>query len=168
MSDTVVEFGKIIAGFPNYEITNRGRVFNTRTGREMVLSPTMNGDLTVGLTRDGHQHRYSVKCLVARAFVPGETEIFDTPILLDCDKHNLDMRNIVWRPRWFAWLYTHQFNDAHNWYYFGPIMELTTMTQYQNYIDAATANGLLCSSIRESIYNDKLVFPTHQSFAYIN
>jgi len=165
MSHTVVEFGKVIEGFPNYEITNLGRVFNIKTGREMILSPTMNGDLTVGLVRHGHQHRFSVKCLVARAFVEGETKLFNTPILLDCDKHNLHAANIVWRPRWFAWKYTRQFNEIHNWYFFGPVVDMATMVQYQNYIVAAKTHGLLCIDIMESIYNQKLVFPTHQQFA---
>ena len=164
---TVVEFGKEIEGFPNYEVTNRGRVFNTRTGREMTLSPTMAGDLTVGLTRYGHQYRFSAKCLVARAFVEGETEIFNTPILLDGDKNNLNAENIVWRPRWFAWKYTRQFNHPFNWYVYGPVYDRTTDTEYRNYIDAAKANGLLCSDIMESIYNNKLTFPTHQKFAYV-
>lgn len=167
MSISVVEFGKTIEGFPNYEVTNRGRFFNVKTGREMILSPTFNGDLTVGLTRERKQFRYSAKCLVARAFVDGETEIFNTPILLDNNKHNLDMHNIVWRPRWFAWKYTRQFTDTRNWHFFGPIVDKATMVEYRNYREAATTHGLLCSDIMQSIYNDKLTFPTFQDFAYI-
>jgi len=165
--DTIVEYGRTIEGFPNYEITNRGRVFNIKTGREMVLSPTLAGDLTVGLTKNGYQHRFSVKCLVARVFVVGETEIFNTPILLDNDKHNLSSDNIVWRPRWFAWRYTRQFAEPHNWYFFGPLIDRVSMTQYANYQEAVMRNGLLYADIFESIYNDKLTFPTHQKFAYI-
>ncbi len=168
MTLTDVEFRTIIPDFPNYEISTFGRVYNLRTGRQLVLSPTQAGDLTVGLMRDYRQHRYSVKCLVARAFVDGESDIFNTPIQLDGDKNNLHVSNIVWRPRWFAWKYTRQFHDVHNWYFFGPIVDRETMVQYKNYIEAATANGLLCSDIMESIYNSKFVFPTHQQFAYIN
>ncbi|MET0786316.1 MAG: NUMOD4 domain-containing protein [Paenisporosarcina sp.] len=168
MSNTIVEFGKTIEGFPNYEVTNRGRVFNIKTGREMVLSPTLDGDLTVGLTRDGHQFRYSVKGLVARAFVEGETEIFNCPILLDGDKRNLVTTNIQWRPRWFAYRYTQQFHNMHNWYFFGPIVDMGTFREYRNYIETARTHGLLCIDIMESIYNDKLVFPTHQKFAYVS
>ena len=167
MSLTDIEFRTAIEGFPGYEITTRGRVFNTRTGREMVLSPTQAGDLTVGLTQHGHQHRYSVKCLVARAFVSGETEEFNTPILLDGNKSNLHVSNIVWRPRWFAWKYTRQFNDIHKWYFFGPIVDMATMEEYANYIEAAIANGLLCVDIMESVYNEKKVYPTNQQFAYV-
>lgn len=167
MSFTTFETSRVIYGFPNYEITITGRVFNIKSGREMALSPTENGDLTVGLTRDGRQHRYSVKCLVARAFVEGESILFDTPIQLDGDKYNLNASNIQWRPRWFAWKYTWQFTKPHNWYFFGPIVDIDTMIEYRDYIIVAKTFGLLCSNIMESIYNDRLVFPTHQRFAYI-
>jgi hypothetical protein len=162
-----MEYSKLIEDFPNYSITDTGRVFNNRNRREMVLSPTENGDLTVGLTRESRQYRYSVKCLVARAFVEGESDLFNTPIQLDGDKYNLNADNIQWRPRWFAWKYTHQFNKPHNWYFFGPIVDIDTMIEYRDYIIVAKTFGLLCSNIMESIYNDRLVFPTHQKFAYI-
>jgi hypothetical protein len=159
---------KLIEGFPNYEVSDRGEIFNVRTGREMVLSPTLNGDLTVGLTRDGHQYRYSVKGLVARAFVEGETELFNTPILLDGNKRNLTAENIVWRPRWFAWKYTRQFHEHHNWYCFGPIVDKISGEEYRNYFDAARTNGLLCEDIMYSIYSeDRRTFPTFQKFAYL-
>lgn len=162
------EISKPIEDFPNYEVTNFGRVFNMTTGREMILSPTMNGDLTVGLVRDRRQFRYSVKGLVARAYVEGENDIFNTPVLLDGNKHNLSHENIVWRPRWFAWQYTRQFADVQNWYLFGPIVDITTEREYENYIDVAMEHGLLCTDIKDSIYNGRKVFPTRQEFAYLN
>jgi hypothetical protein len=162
------EISAPIEGFDNYEVTNQGRVFNIATGRVMVLSPTMNGDLTVGLVRDHKQHRYSVKGLVAREFVPRETEFFNTPILLDGDKYNLCQENIVWRPRWFAWMYTRQLAVDHPWYHFGPIVDTTTNTRYESFIAAAMANGLLCNDIKESIYSGLAVFPTYQKFKYAN
>jgi hypothetical protein len=80
-----------IPEFPDYHVTSDGKIFNTRTGREMVLSPTMQGELSVGMMKkvfnadtgreEGIQLRRSAKVLVARAFVPGETDVFDTPIL---------------------------------------------------------------------------------------
>lgn len=160
------EISSPIYDFENYEVTNHGRVFNIKTGREMVLSPTMNGDLTVGLVRDGHQYRYAVKGLVAREFVSGETVMFNTPILLDGNKRNLHAENIMWRPRWFAWMYTRQFSGQHAWYLFGPILDTTTNLMYENYLEAAMTHGLLCTDIKESIYNGTKVFPTEQKFKY--
>jgi hypothetical protein len=133
----------------------------------MTLSPTQNGELTVGLVREGQQHRYSVKCLVAREFVEGESDIFNTPVLLDGDKNNLYYENIVWRPRWFAWKYSRQFTNPEPWYKFGPILELDGDI-YESYIVASIQNGILCEGIRESIYTyyRKPVFPTNQRFMY--
>jgi hypothetical protein len=162
------EVSAAIEGFDNYEVTNHGRVFNIMTGRAMALSPTMNGDLTVGLVRDHKQHRYSVKGLVAREFVPGETEFFNTPILLDGNKHNLHHQNILWRPRWFAWMHTRQFAQDPDWYHFGPIVDTTTGTIYEDYLAASIANGILCKDIQESVYNGFMVFPTYQKFKYSN
>src|SRR6476620_5649106 len=101
----------MVEGFEDYRVSNYGRVFNDYSGREMVLSPTMYGDLSVGMYRHGQQFRRSVKGLVARAFVPGEDDVFDTPILLDGDRHNLKSTNILWRPRWFALKYIRQITD---------------------------------------------------------
>lgn len=163
------EYGKPIDEFPIYEVTNHGRVFNSHTGREMVLSPTQNGDLTVGLVRIGYQHRFSVKGLVARAFVPGGDIIYNTPTLLDGDKSNLHFSNIVWRPRWFAWKYSRQFTHPEEWYYIGPVQDNNGRV-YENYITASMENGVLCEDIRESVYttNHEEVFPTHLRFTYPN
>ena len=162
------EQGKMIPGFPGYYVTNYGRIFNVLTGREMALSPTLQGDLTVGLVNRGHQYRREVKLLVAKAFVEGETELFNTPIQFDGDKSNLRASNITWRPRWFAWKYTRQFNERHNWYVHGPIVDLETFEEYPDYMAAAIENGILCADIRRSIYSNYHVFPTGQNFAYVN
>lgn len=161
------EFSEPIEDFPGYEISNHGRVYNLHKGREMILSPTMNGDLTVGLTRGGRQYRFSVKGLVARAFVEGESDEFNTPVLLDGNKYNLYFENIVWRPRWFAWKYARQFTNPQQWYLQGPIYEITDGVLYESFIDASVSNGILCSDIRTSIYHGELpVFPTTQVFSY--
>lgn len=163
---TIAEIRRQIDYFPNYEVTNEGRFFNIKTGREMVLSPVQSGELTVGLVRDGHQYRFSAKCIVARTFVEGESELFNTPILLDGDKNNLRADNMMWRPRWFAWRYTRQFVDPPGWYFYGPIVDTATLREYHNYVEVAVTHGLLCQTILESIHNGRLVYPTHQKFAY--
>lgn len=157
-----------ISEFPNYEISSSGRVFNRDTGREMVLSPTMQGDPTVGLVRDGIQYRRSVKVLVAEAFVPGQTDVFDTPIQLDGDKRNVTAENIVWRPRWFAWKYARQFSIVQpNWYFMGPIFDVVNSIQYKNIIEAAMATGSLCEDIHYSIINETHVFPLGERYVYM-
>ena len=158
------EISKPIDGFPTYEITNYGRVFNSYSGREMSLSPTLYGDLTVGMMHDRVQHRRSVKVMVARAFVEGETEEFDTPILLDGNRENLQASNIVWRPRWFAWEYTRQFHHTFDWFFDKPVIDITTDTIYESIFAAATTNGNLCKDIRMSTIDERRVFPTREIY----
>lgn len=163
-----VERFKPIFAFPRYEISSFGRVLNIKTQRDMVLSPTMHGVLTVGLMNDGVQYRRSVKVLVARAFVPGESSLFNTPIQKDDDQTNLNMNNIVWRPRGFAWEYTRQFHDPPTWFFSAPIIELPSNRQYKSIMEAAVENGILCKHIRRSILNDYKVFPTGDKYFYMN
>lgn len=161
------EYGVRIPEFPNYEVTNYGRVINTRFGKEMTQSVVTGGDLTVGMVRDGHQYRRSVKKLVARSFVEGETYICNTPMLKDGNRNNLHVSNIVWRPRWYVWAYTDQLIHQLDWYFSGPIYEEETGDLYDSYWDAAITNGLLCKDIMNSVYNGSEVFPTGQRFLYI-
>ena len=161
------EIERAIEGYPNYSITNYGRVINHRTGRNMVLTPNTQGELTVGLVEDGYQRRYSVKCMVAREFVEGESEQFDTPILLDGDVYNVRADNIVWRPRWFAWRYKHQFSIDPPWYTTFPVIDAVTQQEYNSVVEAAILNGLLCVDILTSIYNEVVVFPTRQLFMHV-
>lgn len=163
-----MELSKPIRDFPNYDITSHGRVFNRNTGREMILSPTQQGDLTVGLMRNGLQYRRSVKVLVAKAFVDGYTDLFNTPIQLDGDRFNLKVNNIQWRPRWFAWEYSRQFSeDPPTWFYHGPILDIVNNIRYANIFEAATTRGILCKDIRAAIPSGTHVFPTGEKFVYI-
>lgn len=173
------EVRKVIADFPRYEVTNYGRVFNRDTGREMVLCQNQYGIVTISLMKeveihvDGYvthefqQRTRSVKSLVARAFVPGENNKFNTPIQLDGDKGNLHASNIMWRPRWFAIRYTRQMYNIEDWFFNGPVVDITNNIQYASYFDAATTNGLLCHDIRLCILNHKGVFPTGDHYRYI-
>jgi hypothetical protein len=174
------EVRKVIPEFPRYEITNYGRVFNRDTGREMALSQNQFGIVTISLvrdvdvTRDGYitqgyeQRTRSVKSLVARAFVPGETDRFNTPIQLDGDRTNVRADNIMWRPRWFAIRYTRQFYNLEDWYFNGPIIDITHGIEYDNYYHAAITNGLLCRDIRTCILNRKAVFPSGEQYRFKN
>lgn len=164
-----VEF-RAVPDFDEYVISSDGRVINIKTDRELVFTPTQNGEYTVGMM-GGYprkQFRRSVKVLVAEAFVPGKTEEFDTPILLDGNRRNLDSYNILWRPRWFAHKYSSQFNEPiPSWYYVGPIIDIKDRMEYQNIFEAAITNGCLCEDIHESILHGRLVFPTGSRFTNI-
>lgn len=163
---TVFESFKAIPGFPDYMVGSHGKIYNHKRSTWPLYTPTQNGDLTVGLTYDGVQYRRSVKVLVAEAHVPGKSVEFDTPILLDGDKGNLRADNIEWRPRWFAWRYSQQFDNPPQWAYSGPVYEIHTGQMFESVIEAAIATGSLMSDIRHSFLHKKPVFPHNALFAF--
>lgn len=156
---------KLITEFPLYVVSNRGNVAHRDASRPpLTHSLTQHGERTVGFTKDGHQYRRSVKVLVARAFVDGESELFNTPILLDGDRDNLKPDNIVWRPRWFALAYAKQFDDPQGWWYAGPLEDTVNLHRYPDMFTAAVETGILIRDIRQSLINKDKVFPTGAIF----
>lgn len=66
-----IEQFKNIEGWPNYKVSNLGRVVSTKHGKENVLSPMKNwgGYVSVGLSNVTVK-RYLIHRLVALAFIP--------------------------------------------------------------------------------------------------
>ena len=69
------EIWKEIKGYPNYMVSNCGRVKSLnykRTGKEKILKPSKNkkGYLIVGLCKNGKRKVFLVHRLVAMAFIP--------------------------------------------------------------------------------------------------
>ena len=88
------EFRKIIYA-PGYEVSDLGRVRNSKTGRVLRTSATDKGYRKVALVVDGKQKYFRVHRLVAEAFVPNED---GKPQVdhIDEDKAN----NVVGNLRW--------------------------------------------------------------------
>jgi hypothetical protein len=59
-----------VVGFENYEVSDKGRVRNTGTGRVLRPGPHWQGYVMVTLYRDGQRHTRTVHRLVALAFIP--------------------------------------------------------------------------------------------------
>lgn len=60
-----------IQGFEHlYSVGRAGRVFNHRTGRDMVPSRDAYGYKVVNLQKDGRKRQYKVHRLVAQAYLP--------------------------------------------------------------------------------------------------
>lgn len=155
-----------IPEFRLYAVSNLGRVLHTRFNRIMIQTPQQYGDMTVGLTKNGAQHRRSVKRLVAQAWVNGRSLHCDSVINKDGDRSNNHYMNLAWRPRWFAWKYHQQFENIPSWAMSGPIHEVIHEQIYETFVDAMMYNGELLSDIRQSIATQGRVFPTGNLYRY--
>lgn len=156
-------------GFPDYELSDMGRVRNTRSRRLLKMSANQEGIVRVGLMRreEGRQVTVSVVRLVARMFVPGRSEPFDTPIQLNGDRADLRASNIMWRPRGFAVKYFWERDRLSKPVMGAEIYEVKTGHCYHDSRDAATKLGLLEADVAESVSHGSPCFPTWSIFALL-
>jgi hypothetical protein len=99
--------------------------------------------------------------------VPGATDIFDTPINLDGDRVNCQAVNLMWRPRWYAVQYAHQFKDPYDKPILVPVRAVDTGEEFENSLQAACRYGLLEREVVLSIINHTLAWPTYQQFELV-
>lgn len=171
MDDEIWEY---IEDFPNYAISNYGRVINGTTDKLVKPSLTKHGSLKISLFNDFGRMTRSLTVLVANAFVEGRTEEFNTPIHLDMDQRNVCAYNLMWRPRHFAWVFTHQDRepeeDRNTRYERGPIIDIDSGDLYTNVYHVSKVNGLIWWHVYVSLHaeiNQKGVFPTGQRFSFL-
>lgn len=156
-----------IEGFPQYSVSDQGRVRNDRTDRRLVKFRTGGDHWHVGLMRDGTQHNRAVSRLVAEAFLkkPNDTWTLPTPINLNGDKNDCRSENLMWRPRWFALKYTRQFDVP--WAKVDPIRDCETGIVFRDIWDELImVHGLLYIEIMQAIIHQTYVFPTFQRFEW--
>ena len=84
----------------DYEVSNLGRVRNSKTGRVMKLQETNKGYLRVCLRKNGESKQFSVHRLVAFAFIPNDDTENKTDVNhIDEDKTNNTVENLEWCTR---------------------------------------------------------------------
>ncbi len=99
-------------GFDDYCVSSLGRILNKNTDQIMALSKNQQGFYKVSLVRsDKERSTIQLNRLVAHAFLPGYSGIFNTPIHLDGNRSHVWVDNLAWRPRWFSFKYHAQFDD---------------------------------------------------------
>lgn len=162
-----MEHWKEIPEFPDYSVSTRGRVMNIRTERVLRLSQNQSGVVTVGLMKDGDQLHRSVALLVATAFIPQPSGLFDTPICLDGNRKNLHEYNLMWRPRWYAVQYNQQFKHPYEHSITHPVENLGTKERHKNSWEASIFNGVLEKDLVLSIMNNTFCWPLYQQFRVI-
>jgi NUMOD4 motif len=159
---------KTIELFPDYEVSDYGRIRSKLTDRVLALNDNQFGVTQVGLMRDGIQHHRSVPLLVAKAFLPSGPGAFDTPINLDGDRHNNHISNLQWRPRWFAIRYNRQFRYPYENPIPVPLVDLKTGVVSENSLECAKTYGLLERDLVLAILNRTYVWPTYQEFGVLD
>lgn len=90
---------KVIPGFPDYEITDSGKVFSNKRGSRVELSPsTTNGYEKVTLSNKSKKGNFQVHRLVAQAFIknPKRLTIVNHR---DGSKTNNKLANLEWVSR---------------------------------------------------------------------
>lgn len=158
---------KTIIEFPNYMISDKGRVKIVKTGKIMRTSITSYGNVKITLLDEHTGERYtrSVAQLVGEAFIMPSNILCDQVVPLDGNVTNLDADNLVWRPRWFAWKYSRQFKVPQPIHYFNlPVINVITGAKYSCIEEAAVTEGLLFEDIWRSTYTGDQIFPDQAIF----
>lgn len=152
-------------GYPDYSVSNWGRVANEKTGRPMALSRNQQDYVKVSLVNNrGDRRTAQVNHLVASVFLqPPPSAAFDTLIHLDGNKDHTFATNLAWRPRWFALQYHKQFIDRAP-FVPEPVWDGETREQFFDSRHAAKKFGLLEKDIFRSTCTGIRVFPTGQTF----
>ncbi len=164
------ELWKTIPEFDNYQISNMGRVYNTKHDHFMRTSFTNFGHVKITLRAEwtGRRFTRSVALLVADAFVEPKSIICDQLILLDGDLTNVQATNLAWRPRWFAWKYTRQLRVPQPTHYHNlALCNIVTGAEYESIIEAGMVEGLLFGDIWRSTYQGIPIYPHGSIFKIV-
>jgi NUMOD4 motif-containing protein len=157
--------------FPGYSISDQGRVRNDNTGRIMSLVQNSGGVLTAYMVREGRQYARGVAKLVATHFLPHDTDMQSAPVHRDGNPLNNTVDNLIWRPRWYAVKYRHQFHEVGRPPYVDrPIQEVTTGLVFPNSWEAAKHFGLIEFDIFKSYHewqgNGGIFRPRYSGYAF--
>ena len=87
--------GKIMTGYPNYIITNDGKVYNLQRKQYLTFSKHENGYMFVGLSDGKKRNNFSAHRLVALLFLDNP---YNYPEVnhIDFDKSNNTIKNLEW------------------------------------------------------------------------
>lgn len=156
-----------IEEFPDYAVSNHGRVMNKNTDHIKTQTVNQQGIPSVQLIRDRQQFRRSVSLLVAEHFVPPRMPHFDTPINIDGDRFNNHWQNLDWRPRWFAGQYHSQFRKPPPYGFRARVFCVQDQLQFEDAFQAAAHYGVLVKEIVLSTHTQQPVFPSWQVFGVL-
>ncbi len=91
--------GKTLSGYPNYIITNDGKVYNSQRKRHLCLKKHVNGYIGVALSsEDNKRKNFYVHSLVALLFIDNPNN-YPEVNHIDFDKTNNKLENLEWISR---------------------------------------------------------------------
>jgi hypothetical protein len=90
--------GKTMAGYPNYIITNDGKVYNSQRNQYLVPAESHGGYMYVGLSDGVERKSFSLHRLVALNFINNPNNYLEVNHI-DFDKSNNNMDNLEWISR---------------------------------------------------------------------
>lgn len=165
----IEEIWRHISEFPQYSISNYGRVFDNFRSQHMATSQTNHGHVKIGLwgtkqNKDGEvepfRYTRSVALLVAQAFIELPDRYADHVIILDGNLQNVTAWNLAWRPAWFAWKYSHQLRTQQPLAFQNlRVQNVTRGFLYRSIIEAGMTEGLLFEDVWRSTYSDARIYP---------
>lgn len=161
-----MERWECIEEFPNYSVSDLGRVRNDRTHRVLSNMGLDSGHIFVCMKNKSGSKRRGLAKLVARSFVENPNpHTYDTPIHLNGNVSDCQASNLVWRPRWFAISYTRQFRM--NLKSLGPVEDVQTGVIYHDVWQLIIERGLLYREILQAMEYNTYVFPTKEYFRWV-
>ena len=147
---------KIIDEYPNYQVSDLGRVMNKKTGRVLNLDRRKDGYLQVDLLKDGKKKLFLVHRLVATAFIENP---YNKPCVnhIDGCKSNNYVENLEWCSHSENMKHSYRtglkkITIYHNLNPKQSIRCIETNQVFESQHDAARYFGCAHSSIRDSIY----------------
>lgn len=161
------ELWSIIPEFPDYAVSNLGKIRNIYSNREYTT--TINNWGHVKISFGPERITRSVAVLVAEAFVEPPDELSTSIIHLDGNFENVRFDNLAWRPMSFSWYYTRQFKKQQPLHYKNiPVLNLDLYVEYECVIKAGTTEGVLFDDIWDSTWRGRRPYPFHYKYQIVH
>jgi hypothetical protein len=157
----------IIRNFPEYSVNSLGEVRHDAFNRLMSPHTNQTESVYVSLMRNGKQCQRALARIVAYTFLERPIKPFDTPINLDGDRWNCAADNLMWRPRWFAIQYHHQFKDPYGEPIYARLRAKGEHEVFSCSLDAACRYGLLERDVVLSVWRLSYAWPNYMQFELV-
>jgi len=147
-----MERWKTCREFPNYDVSDHGRIRNNNTG--YILNPSLdaNGIQRVTLLYNGFRKYKHVHNLVAEAFVPGETE-YSMVVHKDDDQTNCYANNLKWVERGERYRYFYDSGKCNNNHFKKRVRCVETGEIFESITECSEITGLNYRVISRCVNN---------------